>query len=234
MGFSFDTVTVCVKEASETESFHDCKCYTYIQKVDPFDKNNYRLESINDCNGTRTHNHLVRTKTLNHLAKLAQWFELPCEYLSLQCIWLYVLIMSRMRFRVTLYSCLNVKELLAWSRRDIWNSSDWNGTRMQRTDKYSQHNSIIWLVWLNGWVLVYELSRCEFQSLCCHLNFRYHACFEQGVPRHSENYSVRIHSEMRTWHDKNIQTSEYITTFIKSLWKSDVRANVELFWTFFQ
>ena len=26
----------------------------------------------NDCNGTRTHNHLVRKRTLNHLAKLAK------------------------------------------------------------------------------------------------------------------------------------------------------------------
>ena len=134
----------------------------------------------------------------------------------------------------TLHSCLNVKELLTWNRRNIWNLSDCNGTRMQRTDKYSQHNSIIWLVWLNGWVLVYELSRCKFESGCCHLNFRYHACFEQGVPWHSEIYRVRNHSEIRTWHDKNIRTSEYITIFIKSLWKSDARANVKLFWTFFK
>ena len=29
----------------------------------------------------------------------------------------------------TLYSCLNVKERLAWNRRDIWNLSEWNWTR---------------------------------------------------------------------------------------------------------
>ena len=28
-------------------------------------------EYISDCNGTRTHNHLVRKRTLNQLAKLA-------------------------------------------------------------------------------------------------------------------------------------------------------------------
>ena len=38
-----------------------------------------------------------------------------------------------------------------------------------------------------------------------HLNFRYRACFEEGVPWHSGNYRVYIHSEMRTWHDNNIQ-----------------------------
>ena len=39
-------------------------------------------------------------------------------------------------------------------------------SQMHRTDKYSQHNSIIWLVWLNDWV--YELSSCEFESSCTH------------------------------------------------------------------
>ena len=34
------------------------------------------------------------------------------------------------------------------------------------TDRYLQHSSIIWTVWLNGWVFVYELKRCEFSSSC--------------------------------------------------------------------
>ena len=28
-----------------------------------------------DCNGTRTHNHLLRKRILNHLAKLAQFSQ---------------------------------------------------------------------------------------------------------------------------------------------------------------
>ena len=39
---------------------------------------------------------------------------------------------------------------------------------MQRPDKYSQHSSIIWPVWLNGSVFVYELSGCGFESSCSH------------------------------------------------------------------
>ena len=42
---------------------------------------------------------------------------------------------------------------------------------------------------LYGWVFVYELRDCEFEFRCCHLNFRYRACFEQVVPWHSGNYS---------------------------------------------
>ena len=46
-----------------------------------------------------------------------------------------------------------------------------------------------------------------FESSCSHLNFRFRACFVQGVPWHSNNYSVWIHSETRTWHDENIQSN---------------------------
>ena len=45
-----------------------------------------------------------------------------------------------------------------------------------------------WKVWVNGWVFVYELNGCEFLSSCSHVNVRYGACFEQGVPWHSGNY----------------------------------------------
>ena len=41
-------------------------------------------------------------------------------------------------------------------------------SQMNRTDKYSQHSSIPWPVWLNGWVFVYELSGCGFEFNCCH------------------------------------------------------------------
>ena len=42
-------------------------------------------------------------------------------------------------------------------------------SQMLSTDKYSQHSSIIWHVWLNGWVFVFELSGCRFESRCCQL-----------------------------------------------------------------
>ena len=83
-------------------------------------------------------------------------------------------------------------------------------SQMHRTDKYSQHSSIIWPVWLNGWVFVYELSGSGFESSCCHLNFRFRACFEQGVHWHLSNYRVWIHSKTRTWRDKNIQSKNII------------------------
>ena len=61
--------------------------------------------------------------------------------------------------------------------------------------------------WPNGWVFVYEPSVCGFGSSCSHLNFRSQASFKQGVPWHSGNYRVWIHSETCTWHDKNIESN---------------------------
>ena len=87
-------------------------------------------------------------------------------------------------------------------------------SQIQRTDKYSQHSSFIWPVRLNGWVFVHELSGCGFESSYSHLNFRFRACFEQEVPWHSGNYRVCIHSETRTWRDKNIQLKSRLYQFL--------------------
>ena len=55
-------------------------------------------------------------------------------------------------------------------------------SQMQGTDKYLQQSSIVWPVWLHGCVFIYKLSSCGIESWCGHLNFRYRACFEKGVP----------------------------------------------------
>ena len=65
-----------------------------------------------------------------------------------------------------------------------------------------------WPVRSNSWVFVYELSGCWFECCGSHLNFRYRACFEQGVPWHSYNYRVWMRSKTRTWHDPmNIESN---------------------------
>ena len=57
--------------------------------------------------------------------------------------------------------------------------------------------------------LIYELKGSRFESRCSHLNFKFHAWFEQRVSWHSGNYRVWVLSETRTWHDKNIQWNLY-------------------------
>ena len=42
---------------------------------------------------------------------------------------------------------------------------------MHHADKYSQHSSIIWPVWLNDWVFAHKPSSCGVESCCSHLNW---------------------------------------------------------------
>ena len=54
-------------------------------------------------------------------------------------------------------------------------------SQMHRTNKYSQHSSIIWAILPNGWVFLYKVSGCGFKSHCSRLNIINTACFEHGV-----------------------------------------------------
>ena len=65
-------------------------------------------------------------------------FEIQQHYPSL-----YIIVMSRTSFRGNLYSivCLNIKELLARSRRHIWSLGDSNGIRT--------HNHLVHKLTLN-------------------------------------------------------------------------------------
>ena len=64
---------------------------------------------------------------------------------------------------------------------------------------------------LAKWLSVHLWTKwCGFKPRCSHLIFRYRACFEQGVPWHSGNYRVWIHSEKRTWHCKNTQSILFV------------------------
>ena len=76
---------------------------------------------------------------------------------------LYVIIMSRTSFKVNLHSivCLNLKELLARSRRHIWSLSDSN--RIRTHNHLNKKQTLT----RNGWVFVYEQSGCGFESRCC-------------------------------------------------------------------
>ena len=104
--------------------------------------------------------------------------------------WLCFLIISRTRFRVNLHSiasissnpfletgvCLEQEAPWNWSRECRFTLKRVHDmiikySQIYRTDKYSQHkqNSIVWPVWLNGWVFVYKLSGYGFESRCCQI-----------------------------------------------------------------
>ena len=129
----------------------------------------------------------VLTTQLNHLVSLAKWL---C--VGLRTKWLWV--------RVQLHSLkLEISRLLRARSSLTFRPLGFTLKRvchmiitysqMHQTDKYSWYSSIIWTVWLNGWVFIYELSGCGFESSWSHLNFRFRACFKQGVPWQSGQWA---------------------------------------------
>ena len=83
-------------------------------------------KALDDYNGIRTHNHLVCKQTLKHLAKLAKWLSFVVSTINSVLLSCHIGVWSES----ALFNCLNVKELLARSRRDSWKISDcnWIGT----------------------------------------------------------------------------------------------------------
>ena len=124
----------------------------------------YFYQRVNS-NGIWTHSHLVCKLTLKHLSQTGQMIELCWKYLSVQCIWLYLIIMSHTSFRVNLHSivCLNVKELLAWSRHQIWSLSGSN--------RIQTHNHLICQQTLNH---LAKLAKC----LSCVVSTYLHGAFD--------------------------------------------------------
>ena len=110
--------------------------------------------NLSDCKGTRICSHLVCERTLTHLAKPALYIYICTVQLT---VCSYHVTYAFHDSESTLYSCLNVKELLARNRRDIWNLSDCKGTRT--------HNHIVRKRTLNH---LAELSGCGFGSFCSH------------------------------------------------------------------
>ena len=85
----------------------------------------------------------------------------------------------------TLYSCLNVKELLARSRDEIWSLSDCNWTRTQNHLVRKKHSTIWLSVRLRTkWFRV----RVQLQSFFLVFQFLYHRL---------ESFEWRIHSTVK-------------------------------------
>ena len=103
----------------------------------------------------------------------------------------------RFQDKSTLYSFLNVKELLAGNRYNIWSLSDHNGIP---THIY----------------LVHKRTLNHLAELASHLNFRHWTCLEQGLAWHSDSCKVEIHSEKQTWNDNNIRSFYIVCSTCKT------------------
>ena len=93
--------------------------------------------------------------------------ELCCEYLSVQCIWLYVIIMSCTFFRVNLlYSCLNVKDIFSQNRRLFWSLRDsnriWTHNQFVRKGTLNHLAKLAKWLWVVLWALICKVSLTVF------------------------------------------------------------------------
>ena len=99
--------------------------------------------------------------------------ELCCEYLSVQCIWLHVIIMSLVSFRVNPHhvACLIVKELLAGSRRHFWSLSYSNTIQIHDhvVCKWALNHLAKLAKWLSCVVSTYLYGAFDCMLLSCHV-----------------------------------------------------------------
>ena len=117
-----------VRHAFEDES----RLYSYLNVKELLARSRGKIWCLSDCNCTWNDNHLVRKRTLQHLARMAIWFSCVVTislYGVFDCV--FILCPAQFQNESTVYSFLNVKELLAQNRREILRLSDCNWTWTQ-------------------------------------------------------------------------------------------------------
>ena len=138
--------------------------------------------------------------------------NLRCEHLFVWCNWLCVFCNVTYTFRVnpnsawiSRNSLLETGAISESQETGTGIEPNLNGYRKSKhvcdlTKKHAANctieintHLIIWLIWLNGWVFVYELSDCGFHSRCSHWTVLYRACFKQGVSSYTGAYRVQFH-----------------------------------------
>ena len=85
----------------------DTTVYSCLNVKDTLAWSRPKIWNLSDCNWTLAQNHLVRKQTFNYLAKLAKWLNFVLSTYLYAGIWLYVLVMSRTRFRMHPYSIVS-------------------------------------------------------------------------------------------------------------------------------
>ena len=134
-------------------------------------------------NGIPTHNHLFCKRTLNHLANWPNWVLICTVHLTVCSYYVKYAFYNKS----TLYSCLNVKELLPQSKRNIWSLSDCNGAQI--------YNHLLYKRTLN------HLAKLAKWISCVVTTYLY----RKFVP-----------SETHTWLDNNIQSNTLYRSVIKT------------------
>ena len=88
------------------------------------------------------------------------WVQVPLQSLKFQ--------ISRLFRERSSFTCMQLHSV------DLIETRMWHDKSTQlnhHKGTYSHHSSIIWPVWIKGWVYVYQLSGCVFESFCSQILF---------------------------------------------------------------
>ena len=164
------TVHLILRSSHVTYAFKsESTLYSCLNVKEAFARSNCEIWRLSDSNWTRNKDHLILNRTLNYLAKLAKWLSCVVniyQYGALDFMFLpYHVHVSE---KIPTLQLLNVKELLARSRGEIWRLSDWNWTRTWN-DLVSKRtlNSLVKVIkWLSCILSTYVYSAfdCMFFS----------------------------------------------------------------------
>ena len=142
--------------------------------------------------------------------------ELCCEYVSVWCILLHVIIMSRRTSRVNLRSMifLNVKELLARCRCHIWRLSDSNGIGIHNylVRKQKLNHLAKLAKWLRCVVRTYLHGVFECMLLSCHeqdsewIHTLYSLSECQGIPCSKQEPYLKLTWQPRNWTPQSLSS----------------------------
>ena len=139
-------------------------------------QNKYGIWSLGDWNGTWTHNHSCRERTLNHLAELpndwALLWKLICAVHLTVCSYH---VTHTPQSKSTLYNCLNFEEFLARNMHRIWSLSYCNGTPTNNrlVCKQTLKHLAKMTKWLSCAVSTYMYGAFDCMFLSCHVRVWY-------------------------------------------------------------
>ena len=125
-------------------------------------RNRPDIWSLCDCNASRTHNHVVRKPTLNHLAKLASLAKWLNVRLRTKCLWVRIPLMS---LKLELVPTSSKEFLDIQANYRVWIHS---GTRMWHDN--DMHLKIFFLLW-NIKTCRMDVGNCTLVIACRGVEF---------------------------------------------------------------
>ena len=139
-------LTVC--SCHVTYAFQrEATLYSCLNVKELLARSRLKIWRWNDCNWTRTQNHLV-------LKRIAKWMSVPFRTKG---FWVRVQLQSlhlQISRQLVARNSLTFSQLECGFTLNRVRDMKRTCSQMNHRDKYSEHSLILWSLWANGWVFV--------------------------------------------------------------------------------